>query len=134
MNARKRTGGRKLKKIMLIVSILVLATVGIVLFTSDQGGITKIDVETLQNRLENKEIILLDVREVDEYEGGHIEGSVNAPLSSLNETELPYPKDEPIYVICRSGNRSAQAAQLLKQRGYTEIYDVSGGMVAWDQK
>jgi len=70
MNARKRTGGRKLKKIMLIVSILVLATVGIVLFTSDQGGITKIDVETLQNRLENKEIILLDVREVDEYEGG----------------------------------------------------------------
>lgn len=123
-----------MKKIMMIVSILVLATVGIVLFTSDESEITKIDVETLQNRLENEEITLLDVREVDEYEGGHIEGAVNAPLSSLNETDLPYPKDEPIYVICRSGNRSAQAAQLLKERGYTEIYDVSGGMIAWEQK
>ncbi|WP_251130391.1 rhodanese-like domain-containing protein [Exiguobacterium sp. s16] len=123
-----------MKKLMLILSILVLVTIGIVLFTSKETRITKIDVETLQNRLENEEITLLDVREVDEYEGGHIEGAVNAPLSSLNETELPYPKDEPIYVICRSGNRSAQAAQLLKERGYTEIYDVSGGMIAWEQK
>ncbi|RHB50666.1 rhodanese-like domain-containing protein [Exiguobacterium sp. AM39-5BH] len=119
---------------MLILSILVLVTVGIVIFTSNASKITKIDVKTLQNRLENEEITLLDVREVDEYVGGHIEGAMNAPLSSLNETELPYPKDEPIYVICRSGNRSAQAAQLLKERGYTEVYDVSGGMIAWEQK
>lgn len=123
-----------MKKIMMIVSILVLATVGIVLFTSNESGITKIDVETLQNRLENEEITLLDVRESTEYEGGHIEGAVNAPLSSLSETELPYPKDEPIFVICRSGNRSAQAAKLLQERGYTEIYDVSGGMIAWEQQ
>lgn len=101
---------------------------------SDEDEITRIDIETLQNRLENEEIILLDVREVNEYEGGHIKGAVNAPLSSLDETELSYPKDEPIYVICRSGNRSAQAAELLKQRGYTEIYDVSGGMIAWEQQ
>ncbi|WP_251139299.1 rhodanese-like domain-containing protein [Exiguobacterium sp. s146] len=123
-----------MKKIMIIVSILVLSTVGIVIFTSNESGITKIDVETLQNRLENEEITLLDVRELDEYDGGHIEGAVNAPLSSLDEIELPYLKDDPIYVICRSGNRSAQAAQLLQERGYTEIYDVSGGMIAWEQK
>lgn len=122
-----------MKKIVIFLSILVLGTIGIVLFTSNESGITQINVETLQNRLENEEISLLDVREVDEYEGGHIEGAVNAPLSSLDEIELPYSKDEPIYVICRSGNRSAQAAQLLKQRGYTEIYDVSGGMIAWEQ-
>lgn len=123
-----------MRKLLILLSILVVGTIGIVLFTSKESGITKIDVETLQNRLENEEITLLDVREVDEYVGGHIEGAVNAPLSSLNETELPYPKDEPVYVICRSGNRSAQAAQLLKERGYTEIYDVSGGMIAWEQK
>ena len=119
-----------MKKIMIIVSILVLSTVGIVIFTSNESGITKIDVETLQNRLENEEITLLDVRELDEYDGGHIEGAVNARLSSLDEIELPYLKDDPIYVICRSGNRSAQAAQLLQERGYTEIYDVSGGMLS----
>ncbi|WP_232819570.1 rhodanese-like domain-containing protein [Exiguobacterium sp. TNDT2] len=123
-----------MKKIMLILSGLVILTLGVVLLTLNESEITKIDVETLQNRLENEEITLLDVREVEEYEGGHIGGAVNAPLSSLNETELPYPKDEPIYVICRSGNRSAQAAQLLNERGYTEIYDVSGGMIAWEQQ
>lgn len=84
--------------------------------------------------MENDDITLIDVREVEEYEGGHIEGAVNAPLSTLNETELPYAKDDPIYIICRSGNRSAQAARLLNDRGYTEIYDVTGGMIAWEQK
>ncbi|WP_236634116.1 MULTISPECIES: rhodanese-like domain-containing protein [unclassified Exiguobacterium] len=123
-----------MRKLTIILSVLVIVTVGIVVFTSKEDRITQIDVETLQNRLENEEITLLDVRELDEYEGGHIEGAVNAPLSSLNETELPYAKDEPIYIICRSGNRSAQAAELLQDRGYTEIYDVSGGMIAWEQR
>lgn len=119
---------------MVILSIIVIITVGIVVFTSKEDGITKINVETLQNRLGNGEITLLDVRETEEYEGGHIEGAVNAPLSSLKETELTYAKDEPLYIICRSGNRSAEAAKLLQERGYTEIYDVSGGMIAWEQK
>ncbi|WP_228617871.1 rhodanese-like domain-containing protein [Exiguobacterium sp.] len=123
-----------MRKIVMLLSFLVVGTLLIVLFTSSKGEITKIDVETLQNRLENEDITLIDVREVDEYEGGHIEGAVNAPLSTLNETELPYAKDEPLYIICRSGNRSAQAASLLNDRGYTEIYDVTGGMIAWEQK
>ncbi|MBQ6459961.1 MAG: rhodanese-like domain-containing protein [Exiguobacterium sp.] len=100
--------------------------------TSEKDEITRIDVKTLQNKLENEEITLLDVRESSEYEGGHIEGAVNASLSSLDANQLPYPKDEPIYVICRSGNRSAQAASQLQDAGYTEIYDVSGGMMAWE--
>lgn len=123
-----------MRKLTVILSIIVIITVGIVVFTSQEDGITKINVETLQNILENEEITLLDVREMEEYDGGHIEGAVNAPLSSLNETELLYSKDEPLYIICRSGNRSAQAAKILQERGYTEIYDVSGGMIAWEQK
>lgn len=123
-----------MRKIVMVLSILVVGTLLIVLFTSNKGEITKIDVETLQNRLGNDDITLIDVREVEEYEGGHIEGAVNAPLSTLNETELPYATDDPIYIICRSGNRSAQAARLLNDRGYTEIYDVTGGMIAWEQK
>ncbi|WP_251127397.1 rhodanese-like domain-containing protein [Exiguobacterium sp. s63] len=121
-----------MKRISLFVGILALMAIFIFVITSEKGGITKIDAKTLQNKLENEEITLLDVREVSEYEGGHIEGAVNAPLSSLDANELPYPKDEPIYLICRSGNRSAQAASRLQEAGYTEIYDVSGGMMAWE--
>lgn len=121
-----------MKRISLFVGVLALMTIFIFVTTSEKDGIKKIDVKTLQNKLENEEITLLDVREVSEYEGGHIEGAVNAPLSSLDANQLSYPKDEPIYVICRSGNRSAQAASQLQDAGYTEIYDVSGGMLAWE--
>lgn len=121
-----------MKKISLFVGILAVMVIFIFVITSEKDEITKIDAETLQNKLENEEITLLDVRETSEYEGGHIEGAVNAPLSSLDANELPYPKDESIYVICRSGNRSAQAANRLQEAGYTKVYDVSGGMMAWE--
>ena len=121
-----------MKRNSLFVGVLVLMAIFIFVLTSEKDEITRIDVKTLQNKLENEEITLLDVRESSEYEGGHIEGAVNASLSSLDANQLPYPKDEPIYVICRSGNRSAQAASQLQDAGYTEIYDVSGGMMAWE--
>ncbi|WP_251129212.1 rhodanese-like domain-containing protein [Exiguobacterium sp. ERU653] len=121
-----------MKKNSLFVGIVALMGIFIFVITSEKDDIVKIDTKTLQNKLENEEITLLDVREVSEYEGGHIAGAVNAPLSSLDATQLSYPKDEPIYVICRSGNRSAQAATQLQDAGYTEIYDVSGGMISWE--
>ena len=121
-----------MKRNSLFVGVLALMAIFIFVLTSEKDEVTRIDVETLQNKLENEEITLLDVREVSEYEGGHIEGAVNAPLSSLDANQLSYPKDKPIYVICRSGNRSAQAASQLQDAGYTEIYDVSGGMMAWE--
>ncbi|MGA9466815.1 MAG: rhodanese-like domain-containing protein [Exiguobacterium marinum] len=121
-----------MKKISLFVGVVALMGIFIFVITSEKGDIVKIDTKTLQNKLENEEITLLDVREVSEYEGGHIAGAVNAPLSSLDVAQLSYPKDEPIYVICRSGNRSAQAATQLQDAGYTEIYDVSGGMISWE--
>ena len=121
-----------MKRIFLFVGVLALMAIFIFVITSEKDGITRIDVKTLLNKLENEEITLLDVRESSEYEGGHIEGAVNAPLSSLDANQLSYPRDEPIYVICRSGNRSAQAASQLQDAGYTEIYDVSGGMMAWE--
>ncbi|MET2871653.1 rhodanese-like domain-containing protein [Exiguobacterium profundum] len=121
-----------MKRISLFVGVLALMAIFIFVITSEKDEITRIDVKTLQNKLENEEITLLDVRESSEYEGGHIEGAVNASLSSLDANQLPYPKDEPIYVICRSGNRSAQAASQLQDAGYKEIYDVSGGMMAWE--
>lgn len=121
-----------MKRISLFVGILVLIVIFFFVITSEKDGIMKIEVKTLQNKLKNEEITLLDVRELSEYEGGHIERAVNAPLSSLDANQLSYPKDEPIYVICRSGNRSAQAASQLQNAGYTEIYDVSGGMMAWE--
>ncbi len=78
------------------------------------------------------EVILVDVRTLEEYQGEHIPGAILIPLSDLAadaETLLP-DRDAKIIVYCRSGNRSAQAATILDGLGYTRIYDM-GGIIDW---
>jgi phage shock protein E len=68
---------------------------------------------------------LLDVRTVEEFQEGHISGATNLPLQSIEAGGLPVAqKDKTVYVYCRSGNRSAQAADLLKKAGYQNVVDL----------
>ena len=77
-------------------------------------------------------MLLLDVRTPEEYSGdGHVAGSVLIPLQELEGRLGELPTDKPIACICRSGNRSAQACALLAQRGFTNLTNVEGGMIAW---
>lgn len=97
---------------------------------------TTISVEDLYRLSENdKRFLLLDVREDDEYQESHSTLSRLLPLSRLMEgrglDELRVPKDEPIYIMCRSGRRSATACDLLHSHGYQNLVNVSGGMEAW---
>ena len=73
---------------------------------------------------------LVDVRTPEEFRGGYIPGAININLQELQQRLTRIPKDKPVIVYCRSGNRSASAANLLKQAGYTEIYDL-GGIIDW---
>ena len=73
--------------------------------------------------------VLLDVRTPEEYAEGHIEGSKNIPLQSIEKTEsVITDKSTPLFVNCRSGARSAQATSILKRMGYTNIEDIGGIM------
>ena len=74
--------------------------------------------------------LLIDVRTVQEFDSGHIAGAVNIPVESLESRLSEVPRDQTIVVYCRSGNRSAQAARILTQAGYTGIYDL-GGLNTW---
>jgi len=71
--------------------------------------------------------VVIDVRSKAEYSGGHIKGSKNIPLPSLNSVNgLPKDKDKPIITCCASGMRSASAKSLLRSRGYTRVYNGGG--------
>ena len=71
--------------------------------------------------------VLLDVRTPEEYADGHIEGSTNIPLLSIEQAErVIMNKDTPLFVHCRSGGRSAQATSVLKRMGYTKVEDIGG--------
>ena len=80
----------------------------------------------------DSDYILLDVRRIDEFEDGHIAGAINIPNESIGEeeiAELP-DKSQMIYVYCRSGNRSKQAAAKLAAMGYSNIIEC-GGIIDW---
>jgi len=74
------------------------------------------------------QVLLVDVREDDEWAAGHAPGAVHIPLAALAVADLP--KGRPVVAVCRSGNRSAMAADQLAQAG-VEVANMAGGMTAW---
>jgi len=78
--------------------------------------------------------VLLDVRTPEEYRGGHIPGSKNIPLQTIDRVgSVAENKDTALYVYCQSGARSRQAAGMLKQMGYTNVNNI-GGIAAYAGK
>lgn len=77
------------------------------------------------------EIVIIDVREADEYAAGRIPGSIWIPLGELAGRTDEVPTDKPVVMVCRSGNRSAQAVQILQKAGFTNIHNMTGGMISW---
>ena len=72
---------------------------------------------------------IIDVREDDEWKEGHVKGLIHIPLQNIGYYE-PKDKEEPVYIVCRSGNRSSQAARFLKSKGINAI-NVKGGMLEY---
>jgi rhodanese-related sulfurtransferase len=74
--------------------------------------------------------LLIDVRTPEEYAGGHIPGSINISVETLADRLDEVPRDETLVVYCRTGNRSATAANILVENGYQPVYDL-GGIQDW---
>ncbi|MBM7650454.1 rhodanese-related sulfurtransferase [Bacillus ectoiniformans] len=77
---------------------------------------------------------LIDVREPNEFEGGHILGARNIPLTQLKNRSKEIRQDKPVYLYCQSGMRSGRAAQTLYKKGYRDIYHLEGGFKKWTGK
>ncbi|MFL5521447.1 MAG: rhodanese-like domain-containing protein [Gemmatimonadales bacterium] len=91
--------------------------------------IPEASVELLEHRPARS--LLLDVREPEEHAAGHVPGAVSLPQSDLASRIDELPRDRPVFVICQGGMRSMRAAQFLRQVGFTEIINVTGGTSAW---
>ena len=73
----------------------------------------------------------LDVREVVEWEAGHVPDTTNIPLSELENRLNELPTDQDIVVICRSGNRSAEGRDILLDAGFENVTSMAGGVSEW---
>lgn len=91
-----------------------------------------LDVQTVAALKEQANVLVLDVREVNEYEAGHIPGVTLIPMGEVANRLNEIPKDQTVIVTCRSGNRSGQVADYLRQNGYSNIHNMEGGIIAWE--
>ena len=109
---------------------------------TDAQGLTKenvisekISTDDFKEKIEKQKVQLIDVRTPKEYKEGYIENAENINFfdadffTQMNKLN----KDEPVYIYCRSGNRSGKAARKLKELGFKEIYDLQGGILTWQK-
>ena len=110
----------KKKLVSLIVCVLLLTACG--------NSYKTIDSNVAMDLIK-EEAVVIDVRTHDEYDTGHIDGSVNIPVDTIST--VTYDKDTVIIVYCASGMRSANAAKTLIDLGYTNVYNLDGGLINW---
>lgn len=107
------------------------------MFSLFSNPVPQISVAEVKQSLDNKELItILDVRTPEEYQEGHLVESALLPLDEVKakvEQALPN-KDQKIIVHCRSGARSSRAVGEMKKLGYTNVFNMSGGILAWESK
>lgn len=105
------------------------------LFGSRIRGIKEVDCVAAMQLINHKNALVLDVREQNEYNAGHVLNSTLMPLGKLDERigELEKRKEQPILMICNTGNRSCTACVVLGKHGFTQAYTLAGGIVAWQK-
>ncbi len=91
-----------------------------------------IDVQTVASVKDRDDVFVIDVREQWEYDEGHIPGVTLIPMGEIPDRLAEIPTDKEVIVTCRSGNRSGQITDFLRDQGYDNIHNMDGGIVAWD--
>ncbi|SDZ48708.1 Rhodanese-related sulfurtransferase [Evansella caseinilytica] len=97
-------------------------------------GIKQISAADLKKIVKTKNRQFVDVRTPAEYNGNHIPGFKNIPVTDLVRGHQELSRDKEIIFICHSGVRSLKAAKILKKLGFEKITNVKGGMTSWQQQ
>jgi rhodanese-related sulfurtransferase len=122
-----------------IWTVLIALTSGVMLFWSFFGnrlrGIKEVDHLAAMQFINHKNGLVLDVRDQSEYDAGHILNSKLIPAGKILERvgELEKYRERPIVVVCRSGQRSASACAVLNKQGFAQVYNLNGGVMAWQK-
>lgn len=106
---------------------------GMFLFKRDNDSFQHIDAATYNDEYHSSKAdhMLVDVRTAEEYASGHLPGAINIPLHQLPTRITEVPAGKPVVVVCASGNRSQNGANILARSGYVEVYNLRGGTMAW---
>ena len=115
--------------------VLVLLLFPLLVFTQEKDSFYElVSYDIYKNKISSKDALVFDVRTTEEFNLGHIKGSINIDFydeklfvkffKKINKTK-------PIYIYCRSGNRSKKSSEILKKIGFVKVYDLLGGYKNW---
>ena len=124
----------KINSILTFVGIISLSVISCKA-PEENKDVTILSVEEAKTILaEEPGAVFLDVRTPEEFKEGHIEGAVliNFFDADFKQQVATLDKDKPVYIYCRSGNRSQQAGMILTEMGFKEIYDIEAGYIGWE--
>ena len=119
-------------KTFLIGTAALLLSCGV---SAEDRKFETMTAEGVHQRLQSEaeKPLVVDVREPDEFEAGHIREALLAPLGDVEKQLAGVPKEREIILVCRSGRRSGIAAKALAERGYSKLWNMEGGMLAWEK-
>jgi rhodanese-related sulfurtransferase len=114
--------------------IIFLVLISVFISGCSSSGWKNVTTEEAKNMLDSNPdgVVLIDVRTIEEYNSGHIPEAKLFPLQTLEAQLGELDKEKEILVICRSGNRSQSASDILINNGFKTVYNVEGGMQSWN--
>ncbi len=119
-----------------LIAVAVISG-GMLLWPLFRRGVGGSSISTLEatQLINHQGALVLDVREPEEFQKGHILNARNLPLGQVEARagEIEKFKEKPVIVACATGNRSASAAAILRKRGFARVVNLSGGISAWTQ-
>lgn len=125
----------KRSRFILVIILTVLAAMiayGVIMYFYQRKILTTLTEEEF--RAGYRKAQLIDIREANEFDAGHILGARNIPLSQLKMRLKEIRPDKPVYMYCQNSLRSGRAAQMLRKKGYKELYQLKGGFKQWTGK
>ena len=134
---------KKVLWIVVVVAVLALASgavgyifIGPSSIQADAGAsfktVTPLEAKALIET--RKDMLLVDVRSPEEFQGGSLPGATLIPFWDFAKGRFDLPKDKPILLVCAVGGRSLACGQLLASKGYREVYNLKGGLDAWAEQ
>jgi rhodanese-related sulfurtransferase len=102
-------------------------------FDHQAGKASQVDPTAAIRLMNNDDAVVVDVRESGDFSKGHIKNAKNIPMSSLKQQldSVAKAKDLPVLMYCRSGNVSGKACRVLKHSGFTNVHNLAGGIMGW---
>lgn len=134
LEVRERRGFGKIVRMRRLAVALLGFLASVPASVAEEMPVVGIGAEELHARLQGAEVpMVIDVREPDEFEAGHIGVARLAPLATVTKALEQTPRETEIVLVCRSGRRSGIAYRALAELGFTRLANLEGGMLEWEK-